>query len=76
MRPPKLPFGWEGDTFRDGISVYGYIGYADISALFKISVIGIGKVRTNKISAIGYRLCSNISSKYRLYVGDFPPIYR
>ncbi len=28
---------------RDGISVYRYIGYADISALFEISVIGIGK---------------------------------
>ncbi len=34
------------------------------------------KVRTNKISAIGNRLRPNISSKYRLYFSDFPPIYR
>ncbi len=34
------------------------------------------KVRTDKISAIGYRLWPNIGSKYRLYFGDFPPIYR
>ncbi len=27
---------------RDGISVIGYIGLADISAILKISVIGIG----------------------------------
>ncbi len=34
------------------------------------------KVRTDKISAIGYRLWPNIGSKYRLYFGDFPLIYR
>ncbi len=34
------------------------------------------KIRTDKISAIGYRLWPNIGSKYRLYLGDFSPIYR
>ena len=34
------------------------------------------KFRTDKISAIGYRLWPNIGSKYRLYFGDFSPIYR
>ena len=33
----------EAQVIRDGISVYRYIGSADISALFEISVIGIGK---------------------------------
>ena len=35
---------------------------------FSVSV----KVRTDKISAIGYRLWPNIGSKYRLYFDDFP----
>ena len=34
------------------------------------------KVRTDKISVIGYRLWPNIGSEYRLNFGDFPPIYR
>ncbi len=34
------------------------------------------KVRTDKISAIGYRLWPNIGFKYRLYFSDFYPIYR
>ena len=34
---------------RDGISVYRYIGYADISALFEISLSVSVKVRTDKM---------------------------
>ena len=33
----------QGDVSRDGISVNRYIGSANISALFEILVIGIGK---------------------------------
>ncbi len=74
---------WISSCFNSGIHMYLYFGERHLLAYprrfnpgmayrFTVSV----KVRTDKISAIGYRLWPNIGSKYRLHFGDFPPIYR